>query len=165
MKRSPVVLLFGLVMLTLAACGGGERGIVVEDAWVRPSPMEAGNGAVYMVIRNTGAEDDALLAADTDVAQTVEIHETYVMEAEGDAEMGDMGDNMGDDMDMAGEMMGMRPVESVPVPAGGRVTLEPGGYHIMLINVEQLEPGQTIPITLTFEKAGTVEVEAEVREQ
>jgi copper(I)-binding protein len=43
--------------------------------------------------------------------------------------------------------------------------LELGGYHIMLINVEQLEPGQTIPITLTFEKAGTVEVEAEVREQ
>jgi copper(I)-binding protein len=159
MRRSPIVLLAGLVMLTLAACGGAERGIVVEDAWARPSPMEAGNGAAYMVIRNTGAEDDALLAADTGVARAVEIHETVTMEAE---DMGEGGEDMGD---MAGEMMGMRPVESIPVPAGGRATLEPGGYHIMLIEVEPLEPGQTIPVTLTFEKAGTVEVEAEVREQ
>jgi copper(I)-binding protein len=160
MRRLLIVLLAGLVVLALTACGGGaERGIVVEDAWARPSPMEAGNGAAYMVIRNTGTQDDALLAADTDVARAVEIHETFTMETDGTDEGGQ---NMGD---MAGEMMGMRPVESIPVPAGGRATLEPGGYHIMLIEVEPLEPGQTIPVTLTFEKAGTVEVEAEVREQ
>jgi copper(I)-binding protein len=159
MKRTPIVLLFGLALLVLTACGGGgEEGIVVEDAWARPSPMQAGNGAVYMVIRNTGAEDDALLAADTDVARTVEIHETFMMEAEG---MGE-GD---DEMDMAGEMMGMRPVQSIPVPAGGSATLEPGGLHVMLIEVEPLEPGQMVNLTLTFEKAGTVVVEAEVREQ
>jgi copper(I)-binding protein len=80
---------------------------------------------------------------------------------EGDQEMGDMGDNS----DMAGEMMGMRPVESIPVPAKGSATLEPGGYHVMLMNVEPLEAGQKVTLTLTFEHAGTVQVEAEVREQ
>jgi hypothetical protein len=161
MKRSLAALLFGLALLVLTACAGGGRGIVVQDAWVRPSPLPGGNGAAYMVIRNTGAEDDALLSVQTDVAQTVEIHETFTMEGEGDQGMGDMGD----DSDMAGEMMGMRPVESIPVPAGGSATLEPGGYHVMLMGVEPLQAGQKVTLTLTFEHAGTVQVEAEVREE
>ena len=169
MKRSLSALLFGLVLLVLTACAGGGQGIVVEDAWVRPSPLQAGNGAAYMVIRNNGSEDDALLSASTDIAQTVEIHETFTMAGEGDQAMGDMGDegmsDMGDSSDMSGEMMGMRPVESIPVPAKGSATLEPGGYHIMLMGIEPLQAGQKVTLTLTFEHAGTVQVEAEVKEQ
>jgi copper(I)-binding protein len=161
MKRSLSALLFGLALLALTACAAGGQGIVVQDAWVRPSPLQAGNGAAYMVIRNTGSEDDALLSVATDIAQTVEIHETFTMAGEDDQGMGDMGD----DSDMAGEMMGMRPVESIPVPAKGSATLEPGGYHVMLMNVEPLQAGQKVTLTLTFEHAGTVQVEAEVREQ
>ncbi len=145
MKRLLIAILLAFLVGLLAGCGGGEKGIVIEDAWVRPSPMTAGNGAAYMVIRNTGSEDDALIAADSDIAGAVEIHETMMME---------------------GDMMGMQPVESIPVPAGGSVTLEPGGYHIMLIDMrEPLEAGQTVTLTLTFEKAGPIEVQAEVREQ
>ncbi|HEC21568.1 MAG TPA: copper chaperone PCu(A)C [Chloroflexi bacterium] len=145
MKRLLIAILLAFLVGLLAGCGGSEKGIVIEDAWVRPSPMTAGNGAAYMVIRNTGSEDDALIAADSDIAGAVEIHETMMME---------------------GDMMGMQPVESIPVPAGGSVTLEPGGYHIMLIDMrEPLEAGQTVMLTLTFEKAGPIEVQAEVREQ
>jgi copper(I)-binding protein len=161
MKRSFSAVLFGLALLALTACAGGGQGIVVQDAWVRPSPLQAGNGAAYMVIRNNGTEDDALLSASTDIAQTVEIHETFTMAGEGDEGMGDMGD----EGDMAGEMMGMRPVESIPVPAKGSATLEPGGYHIMLMGIEPLEAGQKVTLTLTFEHAGPVQVEAEVKEQ
>jgi copper(I)-binding protein len=106
--------------------------------------MMAGNGAAYMVIRNTGGADDALIGAASDVADMVELHETT----------------------MEGSMAGMHPVEAIPVPAGGSVSLEPGGYHVMLIGLkEELQVGQTITLTLTFEKAGQITVQAEVREE
>ena len=88
----------------------------------------------------------------------------------GDMESGDMessttmGD-MGDEGDMGGGMMTMQPVDSVPVPAGETVELKPGGYHVMLLDVQkELVPGDTIEVTLTFELAGEVTVTAEVRE-
>lgn len=62
-------------------------------------------------------------------------------------------------------MMSMRPVEKIPVPAGETVNLQPGGYHIMLMDLAApLEVGSTIEVTLTFENAGDVKVEAEVRD-
>ena len=110
-----------------------------------------------------------------DVAGTVEIHETVAADEsastmmEGDMEStttamaGEMGDDMGDDM--GGGMMTMQPVESVPVPAGETVELKPGGYHVMLLDVKKvLAVGDTIDVTLTFEKAGEVTTTAEVRE-
>lgn len=61
--------------------------------------------------------------------------------------------------------MSMRPVEKIPVPAGETVNLQPGGYHIMLMDLAApLEVGSTIEVTLTFENAGDVKVEAEVRD-
>jgi copper(I)-binding protein len=117
-------------------------GLAVEGAWARQSPMEATNGAVYMTLRNSGAAEDRLLGAASDVAATVELHETT----------------------SSGGMMSMSPVAAIPVPAGGSVDLAPGGYHVMLIDlVRPLEAGQTIPVTLTFEQAGTMTVMAEVR--
>jgi copper(I)-binding protein len=132
--------------MALAACGsGGQVSIAVEDAWVRPSPMEAGNGAGYMVIRNRSAQDDALIAVRADIAEAVEIHQT---------------------MQMEGDVTGMQPVESIPIPAGGSAILEPGGYHVMFINMgEGIEPGQSVTLTLVFQNAGEIQVQAEVREQ
>jgi copper(I)-binding protein len=61
--------------------------------------------------------------------------------------------------------MGMREIGSLTLPAGEEVSLEPGGYHIMLIDLAKpIEEGDTVPVTLTFEKAGEIEVEAEARE-
>lgn len=152
------VLLVGLVLLV--GCSGGsatrQGDITIEGVWMRPSPMAAGNGAAYMVISNTGDTDDALVAAKFDAAEVVEIHESFMMEEGGDMEM--EGEGMGTGM------MGMRPVEKIVIPAGGSAILEPGGLHVMLIGLtEQLEPGQTATLTLVFENAGEIQVEAEVR--
>lgn len=154
--------LFAGLLLALAACGGGAaEGITVQDAWVRPAPMVGGNGAAYMVIANGDAEDDTLIGASADFAERVEVHETFTASAEDmDADM-DMSGNM-----EGGDMMGMRPVERIVIPAGGSVALEPGGYHIMLFNVQEaLAEGDSVTLTLTFEKAGEVTVEAPVRRE
>ena len=66
---------------------------------------------------------------------------------------------------MANGQAEMSPVDGVDVPAGGSVTFEPGGYHVMLTDLTTpLEVGSSITIVLTFEQAGDVEVQAEVRE-
>ena len=147
MIRKLLVVLVLLAALALAACSQGsmEEGLAVEDAWVRPSPMAQGNGAGYMVITNNTGQDDALLGAGADFAESVEIHETVAMED---------------------DMMAMHHVERIDIPAGESVSLEPGGYHVMLIGVtETLREGDTVTLTLNFENAGEMTIEAPVREE
>lgn len=104
-------------------------------------PQPAGeNGALYLHIVNNGSEDDRLVAASTDVAATVELHETV----------------------MEGDTMTMRPVEAYDVPAGGSLSLERGGKHIMLLGVDPLEVGDVVTVTLEFERAGSIVIEAGV---
>ena len=144
----------------------------VTDAWARTSPAVATAGAAYLEITNGTEDDDVLVAASVDegVAAKVELHETTAVEDDGDAGMGEgAGGDMGEgtaDTSMAGApMMQMQPVEDIPVPAGETVSLEPGGLHIMMLDlVEPLEVGATLEITLTFEQAGDVVVAAEVRD-
>ncbi len=150
--RTILLLTSLLVALTLLAaqCGvapasspGSDPKISVVDPWARPSPMIAGNGAVYLTLKNEGGSADKLISAKTDVAEVVELHETKI----------------------ENEVMKMSPLPSVEAPAGGAVSLKPGGKHLMLINLKQeLKPGQKISLTLTFEKSGPITVEAEVRE-
>ena len=103
----------------------------------------SGTGAAYMVIRNAGAEDDRLVSGETHVSKVVEIHE--IIDVEG--------------------VMEMRPLaDGLVIPAGGEETLEPGGYHVMLIGLnEDLTDGMTFDLTLNFEKAGEVVVPVNVR--
>ncbi len=149
MRGKLLVLAFALALL-LAGCAGGAPGdapggISVEDAWVRPSPLQAGNGAAYMLIRNATSEDDALLAARSEVAEAVELHESVMTGA---------------------DMMSMHAVERIDIPAGGSAALEPGGLHVMLIGLrETLREGDSVALTLVFEKAGEITVEAPVKEQ
>ena len=149
----------------LVGCGAGSgSSIKVSEPWARASSAMAAAGAAYMVIENTGSEADALTGAASPAAKTVEVHETVAMESAAPS------DAMGSPMPSAsgetgGGMMGMQPIASLKIPAGGSVELKPGSYHIMLIGLNQeLKVGDTIEITLTFEKAGDVKVTAEVRE-
>ncbi len=148
--------------------------IELADVWARQSPMGTTMGAIYLNI--TSPTDDKLVGAmvPTEVAATTEIHETVPADDAGMTET-TMGEEMtettmAEDMTettMAEDMgsMTMRPVESIELPAGEMVSLEPGGYHIMLIDlVKPLEVGDTIELTLTFENAGEMTVTAEVRE-
>ncbi len=151
MKFFVVLAALAALVLAAAQCGlaptevpvGSGTTVMVMEPWARSSPMVAGNGAVYLKLMNEGSSDDALLSATTDVAEVVELHETKI------------GEN---------DVMQMSPVARIEVPAGGSVSLEPGGKHIMLLGLKQeLAAGQKIDLTLQFEKAGAVVVEAEVR--
>ena len=118
--------------------------VTVENAWARTSPMSAEMGAAYFDI--TSPVDDALVkaSADMSVAMMVQIHET----------------TMNDD-----GTMGMQEVAEVALPAGETVSLKPGGYHVMLMNLKApLETGSTVTLTLTLKSGATLTVDAEVRE-
>jgi len=161
------------IALIVAACSGGSSsGIKTSGAWARTSPMVAGAGAAYVVIENTGSAADALIGAKSDIAKSTEVHETYAIESEKPMEstgMGGMESPTASGMPEASMgtgsgMMGMRPIARLEIPAGGKVELKPGSYHIMLIDLtKELKAGDKVEITLVFEKAGDVKVTADVR--
>lgn len=166
------------------AAGEAGPGIEISGAWARTSPSSAEAGAVYLEITNDGDVDDALVGAsvDTSVAGRAEVHETVAVEP-GATDGGAMDDGADDGMDDSpddgmddspdgadddmngGGMMEMRPVDRIEVPAGETVALEPGGYHIMLLELAApLEAGTTLEVTLTFEEGGEQVVTADVRD-
>lgn len=116
--------------------------IRVSDAFLRASPKMAQSGAGFLTITNSGAQDDRLIAAAAAVSKKVELH-THVRD---------------------GDVMMMRRVDFIAVPAGGRAELKPGGDHVMFMGLHApLTEGDTVPVTLTFEKAGTIEVAMPVK--
>jgi copper(I)-binding protein len=147
--------------------------VKVGDPWARSSPANAKNGAIYLTL--TANEDDKLLKASVDesIAKMTQVHETVMA----DSSMSDdtmakepmssdtmAKEQMTGDTAMSGAMT-MKEVESIELPKGETVELKPGGYHIMLMElVKPLEVGQKIKVTLTFENAEAITVEAEVRE-
>ena len=99
--------------------------------------------AGYLVITG-GSQADALLGATSPAAGTVELHETS--------------------MDSSG-MTGMHPISRLEIPAAATVTLQPGGYHLMLMEpTGEITVGSTVQLELTFEKAGKITVQAEVKQ-
>lgn len=137
----------------------------VTGVWARTSPAMASAGAAYLEITNGTDTDDALLSASVEpsVAGKVELHETTTAMTDGTGMTGSTG-MTGTTMAGSG-MMQMKPVDRIPVPAGGTAELKPGGYHIMLLELpEPLETGATFEITLTFEEAGEIVVTATVRD-
>lgn len=104
--------------------------------WSRAAGTNA-NGVGFMTIRNSGSAPDRLLSASTPVARLTELH-THIRD---------------------GDVMRMRPVPDIPIPAGQTVNLRPGGLHVMLIGLtEPLRQGAEVPLTLRFERAGEVQV-------
>lgn len=117
-------------------------GLKVVTAWARATPGGAKVGAAFLEIQGAPDGDDKLLGASSPIAGAVELH-----------------DHIKD-----GGIMRMRRVEAIPVPAGKTVTLKPGGLHLMLLELKApLVEGDAFDITLTFEKAGTIKVNAPVQ--
>lgn len=132
-------LLCCLVLLT--ACSGSEAALTVTNAWARPGNTGE-NSAIYFVIDNPTREADTLLSAACDAAEMVELHQTSIS-SEG--------------------VMMMEHQDSVPVPTGAETVFQPGGLHVMLMGLTRdLKAGDVLALTLTFETAGTVQVEVEV---
>lgn len=139
--------------VAFAACGSDEDaavGVEVTDPWARATADGATTGAVYVTLKSEAGDSLVDASVDATIAATVEIHESMVSQTHG----------TGPDDGMAT----MRPVDAVDLPAGTTVSLEPGGYHIMLIGlVEPLRDGETFTITLSFATAGDIAAEVEVR--
>lgn len=113
----------------------------VEVAWSRATPPGATVGSAYFQIVNVGPAD-RLVSLTSPVARSAEMHE----------------------MLMKGTLMEMRPVLSVPVPARGQVRFQPGGLHVMLIDLKQsLREGERFPLKLHFARAGDITVDVVVR--
>jgi len=116
--------------------------ILVEDPYARSSSPAARVGAAFMVISNTGDEDDRLISATTNAAKRVELH-THVI-TDGVAKM----------MEVDGGFV---------VPAHGEVLLQRGGYHVMMMGLTApLVQGETVTLHLVFEKAGEMTLEVTV---
>lgn len=140
MAVAAVLVLFGCV--PSYAQQGQPTGVTVVQPWVRATPGGAKVGAAYMELKAGSAGADKLLSVSSDVAEVVELH-AHTMD---------------------GGVARMRRVDDIQVPANGGVALEPGGYHVMLINLNrQLKAGDQVKLILRFEKAGTVEVAAGVQ--
>jgi len=162
--------------LALAACGGDDDagsesgGPVISAAWARTSPMSSTIGAMYFVVESAAGDQLTAVTVPSSVADRTELHETVMA---GDDMAGDdmAGDDMaGDDMagdDMAGDgMMTMQQVQMIEIPAGESVALQPGGLHVMLLDLASpLEPGTSFTAQLVFAEAGTVDVSVEVRDE
>jgi periplasmic copper chaperone A len=132
----------GRKLLAVAACllvastALAQTGqLEVSNAWARATPAKAEYGVAYLTIRSP--TPDRLVSVSSPVAKKAELHT----------------------MEMAGMVMKMRPLAGLDIPAEQPVTLKPGGEHIMLLDLNgPLREGQSFPLTLTFEKAGTREV-------
>jgi copper(I)-binding protein len=116
----------------------------VEDAWVRATVAQQASTGAFM--RITSTTDSKLIGVQSSVAKIVQIHQSS----------------------MANDVMSMKEVADVPLPAGKPVQIEPEGYHIMLINlVGQVKEGDQVPLTLTVENADgekeTIQVNAMAR--
>jgi periplasmic copper chaperone A len=113
--------------------------VEVQHAWARASTGTT--GATYFSILNRGAAPDRLIAIRTPVAEKAEVHEDK----------------------MENGIMKMRPVGPLAIEPGQSATLRPGANHVMLIGLKHpLKHGDHFPLTLSFEKAGDVQVMVQV---
>lgn len=117
--------------------------IMVKDPYARSATSTSVTGAAFMVLMNHTDTDDRLVSAQSDIAERVELH-THIEDENG--------------------VMKMREVEDgFALPAGGMHALKRGGDHVMFMGLkEPLKEGDTVSVTLTFEKAGDVVVEIPV---
>lgn len=134
-----------LMALITAASASAFAQVTVSEPWIRATVAGQKVAGGYMQLKSP--RDVSLVTASSPAAATVEVHE----------------------MAMEGNVMKMRALQKLDLPAGKTVELKPGGYHIMFIDIkEPMKPGARVPLTLTFEdkdkKRETVEVSAEVRQ-
>lgn len=113
--------------------------IRIDHPWARASAGAGKTGAAYLTLVNGGSAADRLLAVRSDAARKTGLHRSL----------------------MADGIMKMQPVKVIILPPGGTVALKPGGYHVMFMGLEApFREGEMVALTLVFEKAGEIEIEA-----
>ncbi len=142
MKRLSISILVAASAIFLSAIAQAQ--VTVKDAWVRATVAQQKATGAFMQLQS--AQDAKLVGAQSPVAGVVEVHE----------------------MAMDGNVMKMRAMPSLSLPAGKSVELKPGGYHVMLMDLKgQIKDGDTVPVTLIVEgkdgKRQSIEVKAPAR--
>jgi copper(I)-binding protein len=136
--------LVGALALAGAALAGDVAKVgdlVIQDGWARATLGQLKTSAAYLTVVNEGDETDRLIAAASPAAGRAELH-AHLMD---------------------GGIARMRPVDAIEVAPGAPVVLEPGGLHVMLMGLKApLAEGETLPLTLTFETAGSIQLELPV---
>ncbi len=156
--RAVALLWLCLGVLMVSACAASST-MSVRDPWVRAavatgaqatsgtsadhhSTPGGGTSAAYFTLVNTSNQDDALIRVESDIATSIELHQTSIQDG----------------------IMRMRPVEEVVIPARGTVAFAPGGLHVMFVGLTRdLRAGETLTLTLHLRHAGTITVQAQVR--
>jgi copper(I)-binding protein len=134
--------LFAAVTGAASSAAAQTATVTAKDVWVREAPAGRPTTAVFLVLTNSGTTARHVVSGATAVADTLELHE----------------------MKRDGNMMQMSPVSRITIPAGGDVTLRPGGLHLMLFGLRKpLVAGDTIRVSLTLDDGTKLEVPAEVR--
>lgn len=138
------IFLTAILFATMAFAHSYEKGdLQIRHPWARATPPGTTVGVGYFEIRNTGKQPDRLLSATSPAARQVEMHIS----------------------EHAGEVARMRQLRAFEVPARERLTLEPNGAHLMLVDIVQpLKKGERFPMKLRFERAGEIDIEFEVQE-
>ena len=135
-------LAFALAVLhagTAAAHEYALQNLRIDHPFARATPPGARSAGIYLTIENRGTSGDRLVRVASPAAASAELHS----------------------MTMDGNVMRMRAIAGLDVAPGATVTLGAAGYHVMLVGlVKPLATGDKVPVTLTFEKAGAVEVTA-----
>jgi len=135
MKRIIAAFAVAIGTLATASAVAGPSNIKVEHVWARATPKGAVTAAAYATLVDGGTSDDRLLGASSPLAEKIRFHS--------------MTDDKG--------IMKMDELPAIDLHPGVPVVLKPGGIHMMIVGLrQQLKEGQSLPLTLTFEKAGSV---------
>lgn len=136
-----ISLLLASLMFSAGALAAAADNVTVHEPYVRLAPPNAPATGAFMVIKNNGDKDVKVLKADNPASKVTELH-THLNE---------------------GGVMKMRPVAAIDIKAKGEAILQPGGLHVMLINMNApLKEGDSVPITLTFDDGSSKKVDAKV---
>ncbi|WP_104401709.1 copper chaperone PCu(A)C [Vibrio penaeicida] len=142
MKRKALLLAALTLAPIVSAAHHESKGLMIHEPYVRATPPNAPTSAAFMHIMNSSDKDRAIVSATTPAAGRVELH-TVITE---------------------GEVMKMRQVDTIEIPANGDVSLKPGGLHIMLFDLKQaLKEGESVDINLTFANGDKKTVKAPIK--
>lgn len=132
------------LFVSVSAMDMGSHGdIMIDSPWARAS-APGSPSAGYLMIHNHGDMDDTLLSVSGDFGKRLEVHRSFEED---------------------GIMRMVHQVEGVVIPANGMLTLEPGGYHLMFMGLNKnFVEGETYSVVLTFEHAGEIKVDLEVKD-
>jgi len=132
-----------LVALALPAAAHQYQlgSLLIDHPWSRATAPGMPMGVAYLSITNNGKAPDVLIAASTPAAARVEMHQTTIADG----------------------MARMRPLSEVVIAPGSTVKIEPGGIHLMLVDLKApLAAGKQVPLDLTFRRAGRISVQLSV---